>query len=140
MGCTQTKETKSVKIKKNNVIQFNQQNTSIRCFLCFDQKKQTKNQNPKVQPDKQEMMPIMNANLMYIIKTFRRTFKVIRLVADFLDLKTLTRFGQCSRSFYWVAGRQSVLCKFTREDQTTPILRKTHSDKQLEAVEHMGLE
>ena len=34
-------------------------------------------------------------------------------MADFLDLKSLTKFSLVCKSWYWIAGRQSVLDKFS---------------------------
>ena len=46
-----------------------------------------------------------------------RNFKSMYTIANMYDLKYLAKFSMVCRSFYWIAGRKSLLTKFYKKDE-----------------------
>jgi hypothetical protein len=58
-------------------------------------------------------------------------------MVDFLDLITLIKVSKCSRGFYWICGRQSVLRKF-RIKETDLDLNKSEEQEEITEFEEIS--
>ena len=52
-------------------------------------------------------------------------------IANMFDLRGLTKFSMSCRSFYWIAGRKSLLAKFYKKEEDTILINYIELSKSL---------